>query len=440
MKRILVALSILVTGVLAITLIGKQSYKANADDHAVHHQQTKQSKPAKSDGSIDPNQIPELAAYEILLKMMSSPDLDKLPPSTRRAYSEAAGFNDEEEAAIINAGYEYREKIKGLDEQAERVKSLTWPEPKRQDMDHLAVLQNAKEGILTATIQQLQSRLANIERSKLSTHIHEAIRRNTKGFTTELPHKKVGFLNRLSDMFTASAQAPGCDTQVYIYSTTTLNSTEMLIQAWGDYSMPYNNCAHTISMNYEIWGPHNTYASSPYGAFIALEQPGGLNLDGYFASNSTAEFYCAIANQSGIAGAIGSALQQAPWIRFRNPAPLTDADTKPIIFGQDATTEVKFRYALSENATNSHTYYVSPGVLTDGAVAPEHITISVSAGSQNVNRSTGYMAVTYTLMSGAHIGGIYPSVSVSANSVLRVYAPTFAEVAAPGIKANQAQP
>ncbi|MCW5966944.1 MAG: hypothetical protein KIT57_00390 [Blastocatellales bacterium] len=431
---------------MSFKIVSKQSYRANADNHHGNHQQnSRENKQAKSDGSIDPGQIPDLAAFEILLKMMSSPDLGKLSPGTRRAYSEAAGFSDEEDAAIINAGYEYREKIKGLDEQAEHVKSAKWPEPSRQDMDHLAVLQNAKEGILADTVQQLQSRLTSTGRSNLSTHIQDKVKRHTKGFLTELPSKRIGFLNKLTDAFTASAQAPGCDTQVYVYSDTFPNYSYMNISAWGDYSMPYNNCAHTISLSYEMWGPNSTYSSGAFGASINLEQPGGLNLDGYFASNTTAEFYCAIAAQSGVAGIIGSFFQQPPWIKPNNVV-VNNSDNiqhNPHYYNSSADSFVRFRYGISYNANSSHTFLVSPGVETGGSLAPANITPS-SGGAKNVDRDKGYVEIKYTLS--AHTVGTYiPQMQFSKSStstlVILPTTPQFAAVpTASPVYANQAIP
>lgn len=416
MKRTLVVLSILLGGLITLTLLGTRSYQVTADNysgHTQHHQREK--KQPKTDGSVTPLQIPETAAYEILLKIMSSSDLDKVESTLRAAYGKDAGFSDAEAIAISNAGYEYRRQIAFLDNLVDQIKHANWPEPSRQVMDRLVQLQVEKEAIISHVVGNLQAQLANYDSLKLTTHINEKVRKKTSGFEVELPRKRVGFLERFTDSLKVSAQAPGCDAQVYVYSDVVDGGYYMA--GVGDYSMPYNNCGHTVSLTTEIWGPEGTYATTAYGgAVINLVTSSGTGLEGNFLSTTSADAYCPVIFASYYAGSQSGNRTALPWIMMAAVTDQTDPDNPEIIDknigggAQGTETLVWFRYIISPGANNKN-FLATPlfsTVCGTPAAAPDPNTTTTKTVSSTNTRFSLLYKVT-----GQGAGKFLPGASIA---------------------------
>jgi len=140
-----------------------------------------------------------------------------------------AGFNDSEASAISNAAYEYKRQIDPLDTEVDNIKNANWPNPTEQVKVQLTQLQQQKEAIIASLVGTLHTQLNSYsDNAKLSKHITEVVKKKTKGFAVGLPIKKTSSIrNYISNLFSVSAQAFGCDTYVYIYCNTVV-----------DYSIP----------------------------------------------------------------------------------------------------------------------------------------------------------------------------------------------------------
>ncbi|MGH9855397.1 MAG: hypothetical protein ACREBD_36645, partial [Blastocatellia bacterium] len=176
-KRFSILLIAGISTILAISLIGTGKFatdnKTN-NNHAGHHQaQNKaQGLVPRVDGSVNPDSIPDAAAYEILFRLLSATDPEEEKIELRKAaYLRGAGFDPAEAASISNAAYEYKRRIEPLDTEADDIKNNHWPNPSQQVMNQLTQLQNRKEAIISSIVGNLQNQLDNYNPSKLSNHI-----------------------------------------------------------------------------------------------------------------------------------------------------------------------------------------------------------------------------------------------------------------------------
>jgi len=382
MKRVAFFLTAFFTTFLAIVAVATNSFSLE-DKHSRHHKEKDRSQnpQARADGAVNPDLIPDSAAYEILFRLLSSSDLAEQKREERKnAYLRTAGFSNAEAAALSNAAYEYRRQIEPLDTEVDNIKQTNWPNPSLQVMNQLTQLQRQKESIIDGLARSLENQLVFYNPTKLRNHVTGEIKRKTKGFSTALPTRKVGRLeNFISDLFTVTAQSPGCDALVYLYNNVTIDWNYMVVYGTGSYSLPYNNCGHAITLATSLSGPLGTYIAGGEGVCLDLEY-GGQYLDGYFLSNTEAEGWCPVVLQAFYVGSMSDSATLAPFIRIRAvslPTGITSGATPNLTFeitGSFSTSNltgtldivgVGAMHIASESIPNTQiSYKVNDGVKT----------------------------------------------------------------------------
>lgn len=394
LRRSVISLIAIITTFLAIAGIGAGKFTVDVKDdhkHAGHRQtQHKKAGPApRTDGTKNPELIPDAAAYEILFKLLSTTDPTEQKIELRKAaYLREAGFNSAEAAAISNAAYEYKRQIESLDTEVDNIKNQHWPRPSQAVMNQLTQLQRKKEAVIAEIVSGLQTQLNNYHPSKLGDHMLNKVKRKTKGFPTALPDQKIGSLrNPFADMFTVSAapQAPGCDAQVYMYNDVTIDWSGFTVYGSGSYSLPYNNCGHTVTLSTEIWGG-GYYNTGGSGTYISLEYASNRFLDGYFMSTTNGEGYCPVASQTFPTGSMTDDNTVAPFLRVHpfgswNPASHTVANGPASI--------IPLRVTPSDNATGSYNIELSY-VITQGSG-----TVNIVMAGGGNKSSTGGVSVEH---------------------------------------------
>jgi hypothetical protein len=296
MKRFTIVLIAAVSTVLAITAVATSNFSSD-DKHPGHHQEKNktQHSPPSVDGSVNPELIPDAAAYEILFRLLSTnnPNENDTKASQRKsAYLRVAGFSDAEAAAISNTAYEYKRQIDPLDTEVDQIKNQHWPNPDLNVMGQLKQKQKQKEDIMSSLEGGLKGQLNNYNASaKLDKHITGRIKKKTKGFNVGLPPKKISSIgDYFSNLFSVSAQAPGCDTSIYIYVDTVVSMDSFMVYGSSSFSLPYDNCGHSVTLNTNLNG-----VTSP----LEISLTDGVNyIDGLFQTDAQADVYCPVANQT----------------------------------------------------------------------------------------------------------------------------------------------
>jgi hypothetical protein len=285
---------ILLTGFLLLSAISlatiNWAYFDQDKTHQTHQSISGQKQPKlpKVDGSKNPDQIASSTVVEILFKMLTEAD-EKDPLGKRKvSFLRSHDFNDAEIAAIVNAAYEYKRRVESLTDEADRLKNAHWPTPSQETMNHLTKLEGDKQGIISEVREALEIQLRNYDVTKLEKLLFE-MKKKTKSFSTDLPGKKIGF-NLLSNPFTAYAQAVGCDTALSIFVTTWADLNSMMVYGSVDYSQPFNNCGHTVSLEQTMFGP--TCNEGVVGEASCPLQVGESFYDGLFRTSGQAWVFC----------------------------------------------------------------------------------------------------------------------------------------------------
>jgi hypothetical protein len=293
-----------ITLITAITAILVLSTAANhfslANEHWGHQagDQTKEPTPS-TDGSVNPDAIPDTAAYEILFRLLSYTNKEEPKVELRKsAYLRVAGFDPAEVAAISNAAYEFKRLTEPLDARVNDLKNQHWPSPSHEVLDQLAELQKQKQALIQGLVDKLQSQLAHYAPSKLSNHVARKIKPRIKGFVTPLPPKEVSTSGRqsVSPSTAPAAQGIQCKAELYIFNEITIDWEQFIVFTTSAYSQPYDNCGHIITLSTQLWGPADIHATGVEGAHIDLQRPNGVYIDGKFHSKTSAEAYCPVAN------------------------------------------------------------------------------------------------------------------------------------------------
>jgi hypothetical protein len=329
---------------------GSPSAHDHGQDQHSKHQSNSQRLLPFVDGANNPGAIPASAAREIVLRLLTS---DELNEGAKRAYLKEVGFNEGASAALTFAAHDFKRQTEQIEKEASEIKDKTWPNPDQATLDHLAGLQRQKEAILANNAAELEGRLRSFNAlANWENHIMNRVKRKTKGFQVGMPTKKIGFLQRITDPFAAYAQAPGCDANVYVYSDTYVDWDYFIVYGSGSYSVPTNNCGHTFSQSTTLWGPGGT---GGWGNSISLDM-GNHFLDGHFQSNTSLEGFCPVVSQTFNAGSNAGDMTLAPFISvgpFQNWVPPGDITV-------NTTATASIRVTGSTDAAGK-TYQVSIG-------------------------------------------------------------------------------
>lgn len=383
MKRLTLFALAVVSTLCGLTLLATNEF-ARDDKHTGRHavqktQAKKQNVEPRVNGRTTPDQIPDSAAYEILFRLLSADDPAESTQDRRKAtYLKVAGFSNPEAAAVSNAAYEYKRQVEPLDREVDDVKNQHWPSPSEDVMRRLAQLQERKEHIIFAIVRDLQSQLSNYDNpSKFNNHIM-AVKRKTKGFETSLPEKKIGYLRKLlSDLFTARAQAPGCDALVYVYNSVSVDWSSFTAFGNGSYSIPANNCGHDITLGTELWGG-GYYSSGGSGTGLDLLQ-GGVYRDGYFMSTTSANGFCPVVSQSFYVGSQTDDETLDPYVRVY---PFGNFSPTSVTASGSSQSQITFQLTASYGAgCQNCTVTVTPSYFRVSGNAPLSITMTPSGGA-----------------------------------------------------------
>lgn len=377
------------------------------------HSQTRRHIAPQVDGAINPDQIPDLAAYEIVFRLLTAPHFNDPDGSRKRVYTRHAGFDEAEAVALFNAAYEYKLRIEPLDALVDDIKNAHWPNPSQQVMNQLAQLQAQKESVIAEVVAALQARLNNHNPLKFRRYVDGQVKRKTEGFGSRLPSKKVSAIKDFfSNLFTASAQA-SCDSQIYIYVNTYADMDNLMVYGDGSYSMPYNNCGHTITLSAEMSIPGGGSVSGYGGsAEYGLDQ-GGTLIDGYFLATVEADYYCPVVNETYYGGRNADATIVAPYIKlvgFQSVTPTI------ITYGSSSTTTATVSFRASIDAAGK-AFYITPDVeFTSGDLRVDDLNTNPSSGA-SVTVSGISFTIQYTVMTAARSGKFKPGVRATSGTV-----------------------
>src|SRR5262245_7010343 len=321
------------------------------DQHA-NHQSTKQRQEKQPiiDGAYNPNAISNSAAREIVMRLLTSNELNE---GHKRAYLKEAGFNEAVSAALMFAAHDFKRQTERIEKDASDIKDKTWPNPDNATLNQLADLQREKEAILISVAADLDGRLRSFNAlSNWETHITNRVKRKTKVFQVGLPTKKIGFFQLFPDPFAAFAQAPGCDTSVSVYSDTYVDWDQMFVVGVTSYSVPSNNCGHTFTPMTAISGPEGTADNGGEGAMINMDMMGEYFLDGDFQTNSDLDAFCPVIFAAFFAGANASNTVVEAFVSLGPFVNWIPSSTNASIFQGGVTAVMQVRGSTFSNGKN----------------------------------------------------------------------------------------
>ena len=119
MRRTVLLTFVTLATILAITAIGSSDF-TNDNKHAIHSQQ--QSLTPIVDGAETSSLIPDYAAHEVLLRLLSFDNSEDPNSNRKRAYTRLSGFNDEEAAALSLVAYNFKRRIDPLNDPVMAIK------------------------------------------------------------------------------------------------------------------------------------------------------------------------------------------------------------------------------------------------------------------------------------------------------------------------------
>ncbi|MBX3278976.1 MAG: hypothetical protein KF868_13315 [Acidobacteria bacterium] len=361
MKRTLICLSILLTGFYTFTITNSNT-PSTIIRKIVGHGQTPQQHKNHSrptvlfDGSVNPASIPDHVAYDILFRIFSAPELTELDKEKKNIYARTAGFTETEDSLIRDIAAEYEGRIQPINARINDIKDLNWPHPGVVAIGKLQQLKEEKQNLISSVVTDLQTRAGanNADAEKVQRFITEYIKPRIKGFGTDpsQPKRKVSsLLDKLTNYFTAYAQASYCGGFVYAYSNTTYSMS--LCYLWGDgsyYAEP-DSCGHTFNTMVTTTGPGGIYQSSSSGTSIYLIDANGFPISGSFYTEVDIEGFCSIVNQA-FAAAFAYSQDGPPYsIAFTTISPaIYNPNQMSIVSGQ---TNLYVQIAPSSNLPNT---------------------------------------------------------------------------------------
>jgi hypothetical protein len=201
MKRRLFFVSLCITavgiaGIAAGTLRSHGYAKSEPSTGINGPQQTHQVRPDNPgtiNGAVNPELIPDQAAYSVLFRFIANRQTDD-EKSRIRAYIRQMGLGDQkcrscplssepsdkDIDALIAAAEVFQQRVGVLDRQVKEIKDRNWPNPSKEVMAQLTVLQRQKEVIVTEIVASLPGKLSADALEKVHRHTNERIKRKMK--------------------------------------------------------------------------------------------------------------------------------------------------------------------------------------------------------------------------------------------------------------------
>ncbi len=177
MKWGFVALLMIVIGAAAIS---RSVVSNKQQDHSAHQQtqNKKEYQPVLIDGSVNPNAIPDLLAYEFFFSSVANGAGTTESAKRRAKYLiEKIKISEQTQKLITDKANGIKEQLKPLDAQAKDLKDQNWPSPSSSVMAQLNNLQAQKERMIREEIDTLQGQLNDKEKEELSLQILEIKKR-----------------------------------------------------------------------------------------------------------------------------------------------------------------------------------------------------------------------------------------------------------------------
>jgi len=130
-----------------------------------------------AEGAINPDLIPDQAAYTLLFRLLSDRHTDE--QKTRiRSYITQMNLGDTD--ALLAVAKEFEERVGVLDRKAEKIHEKNGPNLDSHALAQLNELQQRKEGIVADIVASLPTRLRADNMEKLRRHIDQRVKPKTK--------------------------------------------------------------------------------------------------------------------------------------------------------------------------------------------------------------------------------------------------------------------
>lgn len=392
----------LFTGLLVATVLLFVSFGAFlSDSSAWTHEHSSQAaaqqaipEPA-TDGSKNPNLIPDLVAQEVLLRQLSTGDEGEDKDwKIRNSYLKWAGFDEVQSAALKFAAADFKKRIAALDQQVADIKNEKWPRPDKATMDQLTLIQGQKENLIREIMDNLFQQLTFHNPDAVRTNLYARIKFNTKGFIPCLPPatpKRISWIKKIfREPFVTTAYAfqyggGSCSGQQYITSSTWVDYGADAVFTSAVVTANYNSCGHSYTLSTSL--SHNGESASGSNYVSMGLDPGGSapRRDGFFGSSTTSYSYCSHSGTTHASGGSGSSTTVSPTVSLislsATPNDLADNGTTTLIAIAKSSESIS---AGSVNIVFDKTGY------NPGAVALATVPTTVSA-----NFATGEARATH---------------------------------------------
>src|SRR5262245_7251361 len=178
-----------VTLLLAVSVLSAPFMRSKASNH---HRSQEQKAPATlppliADGSVDPDKIPDMIAFEILLKSVEVRSIadgvgdSELERLRAKVLAEKTNLPADKIEILIATANNFKDSIKILDAQAMDVKDRQWPKSNQAAINQLSGLQKKKDTQLRQAYLSLLSQLTPEDKAKLFSRLRE-IKKGVRAF------------------------------------------------------------------------------------------------------------------------------------------------------------------------------------------------------------------------------------------------------------------
>lgn len=236
---------------------------------ATQGEQTKQLIPAAVRGSEAPEQIPDSAAYDLLLRSLKRENTANEVDQRRvQIQSRKTGIKESHVGKLLGLAESYGNRIAALDRRAANIKDRALPNPSMQDIEQLAKLQQEKEALVAEYANSMATTLDSDDAAKLRQYVGTEVKRNVVAVqlpqrTDHSEHKKIGrnvpkrensLLSKAAfgflpgnKAFTVPTSAQyGMGGYAYIYTEDWLDEPSLTVYGRGTVTQSYNSYGHTF--------------------------------------------------------------------------------------------------------------------------------------------------------------------------------------------------
>ncbi len=141
---------------------------------------TRQILPGLIDGAVNPEQIPDLIAYRLFLRLIVPNNAGNLEKSRVRAFAHDTGLSEPGVDLLLTGASDFQARVAVLDRQAAELKDRFWPNPTQDVIAKLTELENQKNLLLTEAVSNLHRALGPEGEQKLHKHVTGHVKRHAK--------------------------------------------------------------------------------------------------------------------------------------------------------------------------------------------------------------------------------------------------------------------